>query len=305
MKSKLLVVCCVGLFCSGSALAAETISALGRVIPKSGVVDVRGVRGDSVRKILLREGDAVTAGQSLAELSSHQDALAAVTRAESELKSAQQSRAESLGVAKARVELAAVQAKIAAERLARIQSAKDSEFISPDQIEERTIAVQTNQLKLQEAKQAQTAAARDADKAVQAAESGLAAARQQLAASEVRAPIAGRVLKAMTFVGAEVSDAPLFMIGDTSEMIVKTEVYEADALKLKAGQQVTISSASLPKKMKGTITGVSQVIYRNSLQRMDPNESTSSHIVEVTVRMDEVAPLDRLVFLQVDAVISL
>ena len=97
----------------------------------------------------------------------------------------------------------------------------------------------------------------------------------------------------------------LFKVADTSEMIVIAEIYEADALKVKAGQKVTVSSAALPAKMRGTVQSISHVIYRNALHSMDPNQSTESRIVEVTIRMDEVGALEHLVFLQVDVVIDL
>ena len=88
-------------------------------------------------------------------------------------------------------------------------------------------------------------------------------------------------------------------------MIVVAEVYEADVLKVKPGQKVTVSSAALPKKMTGTVTSVSSMIARNALESIDPNESSQSRIVEVTVQMDETSPLDRLVLLQVDVTITL
>ena len=58
-------------------------------------------------------------------------------------------------------------------------------------------------------------------------------------------------------------------------------------------------------RLSGTVQSISHVIYRNALHSMDPNQSTESRIVEVTIRMDEVGALEHLVFLQVDVVIDL
>ena len=57
--------------------------------------------------------------------------------------------------------------------------------------------------------------------------------------------------------------------------------------------------------MTGVVTGVSPIAFRNTIESMDPNTSTQARVVEVTIRMDEVAPLDRLVFLQVDVTIDI
>jgi HlyD family secretion protein len=83
------------------------------------------------------------------------------------------------------------------------------------------------------------------------------------------------------------------------------EVYEADVLKVKAGQKAVVTSPALPKPMSGVVESISSMVYRNVLESIDPNASTQGRVIEVTVRMDEVAPLDRLVLLQVDVLINL
>ena len=57
--------------------------------------------------------------------------------------------------------------------------------------------------------------------------------------------------------------------------------------------------------MTGTVTAVSGIVFRNTIESMDPNTSTQGRVVEATIRMDEIEPLDRLVFLQVDVTITL
>jgi hypothetical protein len=57
--------------------------------------------------------------------------------------------------------------------------------------------------------------------------------------------------------------------------------------------------------MSGVVTGVSRIVFRNSIESMDPNSSTQGRVIEATIRMDENEPLDRLVFLQVDVTITL
>lgn len=301
MKSKLLLC----LLVAAVPATAATLTALGRVLPRSGLVDVRGVAGDTIEEIRVKEGDWVEAGQPLARLSSTTVAAKRLAQAEADLAAVRASTAKDLEIARTRVTLAEAEAKFAQDKLGRISAARDSEFVSPDQIEERTLSRQSAELKLAQARQSLEQAGRDRDKALRAAEADVTAAQAQLAAAEVRAPIKARVLKTRARPGAPVGGAELFRLGDTSGMIVVAEVYEADVLQVKVGQKASISSAALPKKMTGTVESVSRMIARNVLESIDPNETSTSRIVEVTIKMDEAEPLDRLVLLQVDVAITL
>lgn len=286
--------------------AAETVSALGRVLPVSGIIDLSGPAGDSVEEIKVAEGDWVQPGQPLARLSSYASAASRLKQAEADLASTKVTSAKDVEIARARLAAVALETKFAQGRYERIAAAKDSEFVSPDQIEDRTLGKQNAEVKLAQTAQDLERAINDAAKAVRAAESEVSAAKAALAAAEVASPIKARILKVRARVGAQAGGrTELFKIGDTTQMTVVAEVYESEALKIKAGQKAVISSAALPKKMSGTVTGVSGIVFRNNIESMDPNTSTQGRVVEATILMDEASPLDRLVFLQVDVTISL
>jgi len=51
--------------------ARKTVSALGRLQPRGGVIDIGGMAGERVDRIMVEEGDKVTAGQILAYLGSY------------------------------------------------------------------------------------------------------------------------------------------------------------------------------------------------------------------------------------------
>jgi HlyD family secretion protein len=286
--------------------AAETVSALGRVLPVSGIIDLSGPAGDTVEAITVSEGDWVEPGQALARLSSHASATSRLKQAEADLASTKISTAKDVEIARARLAAVALETKFAQGRFERIDAAKNSEFVSPDQVEDRTLGKQNAELKLTQTAQDLERAIQDAAKAVRASESEVSAAKAALAAASVASPIKARILKVRARVGAQAGGrTELFKIGDTSKMTVVAEVYESEALKIKAGQKAVITSAALPKKMTGTVTGISGIVFRNNIESMDPNTSTQGRVVEATILMDEVSSLDRLVFLQVDVTISL
>ncbi len=284
---------------------ADTLTALGRVLPQSGVIDIGGPDGDTVTSILVKEGEWVQAGQSLAVLSSAAADAKRVAQSESDLAALKLSTAKAVEIARRSEAAAEVELKFASERYDRTNAARNSEFISPDQIEDRTVAKENAAIKVMQAQDSLTKAQTDAEKSLRAAQTELDGLKAIQAMAEVRSPIKAQVLKTIAHVGTTAGRAPLFKLGDTSSMVVVAEIYQDDALKVKVGQKATISSVALPKKMTGVISSVSGMIFRNSLESLDPNDSSQTRIIEVTIKMDEVEPLDRLVMLQTDVNIAL
>jgi HlyD family secretion protein len=295
---------CTSVLVAAVVARAETISAMGRVLPVSGVIDLGGTGGDSVDAILVKEGQWVEAGTPLARLSSAAGAEKRVHQAEAGVASAKEQAEGDVKSAELLANASAEEARVADAQLKRIQDAKDSEFVAPDTIEARGVAAANAQAKLQKTRQDLAKARSAASDAVAAAESELRQARAALAASQVQAPIHAQVLKIFAKVG-QPAGGVLFKIGDTSKMMVIAEVYESDVLKVKSGQKASVSSVALKQPMTGTVQSVSRMVYRNTLQSMDPSSQVYAHVVEVPILMDEVEPLDRLVYLQVDVKITL
>jgi HlyD family secretion protein len=287
------------------AFAAETISAMGRVLPASGVFDLAGPAGDTVEAVLAKEGDWVDAGTPLARLRSAKENTDRVRQQEAEVAAARKQAAADVAVARQLLTTAEEEAGIASSRLKRIQAARDSEFISPDTIEARTMAHSAAQAKHAQARQDLAKAERQGQKAVQAAEADLRQAQATLVASQVQAPIRARVLKVLAKPGQATGRQELFKLGDTTGMHVIAEVYESDILKVKPGQRATVTSVAFEKPLTGTVDNVSRIVYRNTVQSMDPSAQVYARVVEVVIRMDAVEPLDRLVYLQVDVKIAL
>lgn len=286
--------------------STATVSALGRVLPRSGIIDLMGITGDTIQALHVNEGDWVEAGQSLATLTSAAGARRQVRQAEEDLTETRRSTARDAEIAQARLAAAELELEFAINRHERILAAGDSEFISPDQVESRTLGRKQAELAAAQARQDLTAAQADATRRIRDAETALETARATLAAAEVRSPIPAKILKIRGRVGTQLNGrVEMFKIGDTSAMHVVAEVYESEVLRVQPGQQATIAAAALPARMTGVVTGVSPIAFRNTIESMDPNLSTQARVVEVTIRMDQVEPLDRLVFLQVDVTIDI
>ena len=284
MKTRLLLLSALGLAAfAGPRLSAATLSASGRIVPASGVIDVFGPSGDRVEQVMVAEGAEVAVGDPLARLSSATVAERRVANAAARLATLRANNTADLEVAKLKLTAAENEAKFFSERVGRITQVKDSEFVSPDTVEERRISSQKADAEVAAARAHLKQVASEGANAIAAAEIDVDEARRTLDHSLLRAPLKARVLKCRARPGQLVDSTELFKLGDVS----------------------AINSSALPGKVTGVVQNVGSMVYRDSLDSLDPSRQMNAHIVEVTIRLDQAAPLDRLIFLQVEVTIDL
>lgn len=135
--------------------------------------------------------------------------------------------------------------------------------------------------------------------AVDSLEKRLRHAEERLEQSIIRAPLAGRVLKILTWPGESITEEPILQLGDTDEMHAVTEVYETDVMAVRVGQPATIESPALPRAMKGRVVHIGNLIYKNDVLDVDPASEADARVIEVRIRLDEPALAARLTNLQV------
>lgn len=285
---------------------AQAVSAIGRILPQSGIIDVYGSPGEIVAAINVKEGQSIQVGQSLATLTSLAAAEVKVKNARLELSASQRMSEERLEFSNASLATAQLEAKFADQNLKRALASQGSAFVSADLLEQRTLVAQQAALAVAQAEFEIKTTRRLNEQKLNEAQAALEAAETVRDAAKVPAPITGTVLKVRGRVGNQSSSSlELFKLGDTSKIIVVAEVYESEVIKVKPGMAATINAAALPDNMTGTVTQVSGIVFRNTIETMDPTARTQTRVVEVTIEMDEVEPLDRLIFMQVDVRIDL
>jgi len=154
-------------------------------------------------------------------------------------------RAEEVRLAEAKVAEMEAQLREAESQLARGESAGDS--VSRGEVSRRRHAVQASDARLAQARaslQLLTAGAKYED--LEVARSQIELARVQVKASEtelerltVLAPLAGEVLQVNIrpgeFAPASALAAPLMLLGDTQTLLVRTDVDERDAWRVRPG----------------------------------------------------------------------
>ncbi|QDQ25370.1 efflux RND transporter periplasmic adaptor subunit [Chitinimonas arctica] len=194
-----------------------------------------------VKEILVAEGDDVKAGQLLLRLDP-ESYRNAIEREQASL------RQNGIGIERQTVAL----------ELRRKQFDRTSKLFEARMIDQSRYDEDRNQLQLAEVE------LKSSREALTRANTVLADAREQLGKTEVRAPLAGRVValpikvgetaipSTMSFAGAQ-----LMTIADTSTIQAELKVDEGDIAKISTGQSVDLFAAAYPQQaLKGRVEKV-------------------------------------------------
>jgi HlyD family secretion protein len=132
-------------------------------------------------------------------------------------------------------------------------------------------------------------------------------AKEKLEQAYVRSPQDGEVLEVYTRPGEVVSENGIVEIGQTSQMYAVAEVYQSDISKVRPGQEVTVTSDSLPNKLHGNVDWISSKVRRQDVINTDPSENIDSKIVEVYIKLNQTSSnvASKFTNLQIEAQIKL
>lgn len=121
----------------------------------------------------------------------------------------------------------------------------------------------------------------------------LAVARIKLDGTVLNAPINGVIIEILGKVGESSGGGPIITMADLSRMHVIADIFESDLLKLSVGQNVSITSKSLPETLMGKIEAIGRVI------------SQGSKVGSVKILLDHSETAAKLINLEVNVSINL
>lgn len=133
-------------------------------------------------------------------------------------------------------------------------------------------------------------------------------AEAQRSLTYVTSPIIGRVLKIHTKVGEGITTSGIMEIGKTSQMYAVAEVYQTDIQQVYIGQKASITSTAFTGKLLGTVSKIGWEVIEQSILSPNPQADTDSRVIEVKIRIDNLADIQRvsgLTNLQVDVAIQM
>lgn len=298
--------------CGGSDLPsppAYVATASGRLDANVEARFLAAERDGRIARLLVRPGQAVASGQPLLEVNCEDVAAeAAAAKAEARATAAESRLTEagprteerSQGEARAR-EMASRKAD-AADELKRAEGMRANGFVSQRRLTELRAA--------QDEAAAQSAAAdaalaalrygsRDDERAAATARADAANAKAEAFAATLekctlRSPIDGAVLKILRREGefsAATSGTPLIVVGDVSRMIVRAELIDRDAARVKVGQRAEIWLDGAATRWPGKLVEASDLMGRRTARSLDPSDRFDRDVREVLVAFDGPPPV--------------
>jgi len=291
--------------------ASNAVTALGRVIPGRAITSIGAPPGARVLKLNVAEGKKVSPGEILATLDGHPVKEAEADAARVALEEARERVTAETAYGEALVEqnrstIRQIELTTTHERdeLKRISSLASNLAATEKRLDDQRFLVARSEAELEKAKAELRAAEASLARArsivgVRTAEARVKSAEAELELSIIRAPLAGEVLKVLTYPGERASDAPILQMGDTSDMHVVAEVRESDVGRVRVGQKATITSPALREPLSGKVEEIGLLIFKNSALDPDPRADRDSRVVEVRVKLDTPEAVARLSRLEV------
>jgi HlyD family secretion protein len=235
-------------------------------------------------RITLREGDAVQAGDVLARL---QPVLTPLLDERSQRE--QQARVDgsqaAVQQAGKRVEAARVALERARDDLKRSEQLAQQGFVSPTRLSGDRLATQAAQKDLEAAVEGEHVARHEWQQSRVAL--GVSRSGGSGAAFELRAPVAGRVLKLhQTSEGTVALGTPLLDIGDVARLEVVAELLTADALQALPGSAVRIERWGGPVTLEGRVRRIEPAAF-TKVSALGVEEQRVNVVIDITSPRDQ------------------
>jgi HlyD family secretion protein len=235
----------------------EAVAALGRLEPAGDVrllaAPISGIGGSPrISELLVEEGDRVSSGQLLARFDTA-PTLAAQQR-----------------LIEARLRNLDTRLAVQTRDVRRYRQLSRSGAIPSGELDNR----ETDLLKLQGDRN-EAWAEREKLKA-------------ELLLTELRAPMAGTVLKLHARVGERPTETGVLELGASNRMQALVEVYESDIDRVRLGQSVSLISENggYQGTLKGEVIRISPQVRQRSVLSTDPTGDADARVVEVRVALD-------------------
>jgi HlyD family secretion protein len=318
--------------------APTAISSLGRLEPEGEMVKVAppsALGSSRIAKLLIKEGDTVQPDQVIAVLDSFDRSLAAVKQAESQV-AVKQSVLEQVQAGSKTGDIEAQKAAMMSRKATLVRWQNELEIANSDlkryellvkdgaasefqrdsymlkvknitgQIEQAKEEISQAEGQLNSVSEVRPTDVRVAEAQLQSAIADLDKAKADLLLAQVRAPIAGQVLKVQAKAGEAVSNTSgVIELGNTKQMYAVAEIYETDIAKIKVGQKATITSEVIKGEISGKVERIGLRIAKNDILGTDPAAKTDVRVIEVRIKLDNSAKVSSLTNLQVKVKIQI
>ncbi|QNI54363.1 ABC exporter membrane fusion/ DevB family [Synechococcus sp. BIOS-E4-1] len=287
---------------STASLQPRRVSALGRIEPLDGILKVslpNSLSNDSIRQVLVEEGEVVEQGQPLALLETQPVLKANLIKAEAEVTASQRALDAQISVIdRYRAEQRRAQAEASRGRELYQNGATSLQRYEALQADSDAALAQLNEALANEM-------TLKADVNVKQAQ--VKQARADLDQATVKAPSKGTILEILARPGNRVGEDGLLLLGDTTRMGVVAEVYQSDLPEIRPGQTATISANGFPgRSQQATVTEIAQQISSQSVATGEAGDKVDKRVVKVKLALpkESLAIASRINNLQVNVLFN-
>lgn len=278
------------------------VSALGRIEPQGGVIKLgvgstpEATTGSILAELLVKEGDYVEAGQLLAVTDSAKVVKALVHKARSELEQA----IRASDAAHSKADATCVLADVAAREAGRRADLLSRNLASEEETEQAQGVAEAGAASCTAAR----STARVAESAIEVARSQLSLQEMRYERTQLRAPVAGRILHIVTQPGEFIARSGVLELGMVGRMVAIAEVYETDINRVQIGQRAIASSEALAEPLGGKVTFIALKVHKQDEIGTDPAARKDARIIEVEILLDDPQAAETLTNLQVEIIIN-
>lgn len=274
------------------------VVARGRIEPAKRVRTVQGPTGSVIQKLFVKEGDTVAAGTVLAEIDTRASLLAQVAVEEKRLDEAEQQHKQAVAPAKP-ADIEAQKANIQRlrvehERLQlefdRSSSLAARDIVAVEKLDSRRAAMRQASHALEQAEwtlrsllEPRSVDVAVAEARVETQKNVLARARAELDRTQIRAPVDGTILTIMVREGEALGTEGLLQIADLGRLIVIAEIDEFDIARVALDQPATITGPSLPQPVRGTVSRISNAVFKQKRPTSDVLIGRDARIIEIEI----------------------
>ncbi|MEJ8827018.1 HlyD family efflux transporter periplasmic adaptor subunit [Variovorax humicola] len=231
-------------------------------------------------RIILREGDAVAADDTVATLTPILPPMLD-ERTQREQNTRVEAAVAVVQRADANVQRARVGLELARAELRRTEQLARENFIAPAKVETDRLSMQAAQKELEAALQGRHAAEHE----LETARAALLVSRSpsaQVASFPLRSPVAGRVLKVMQPSETTVAlGAPVLEIGDIAKLEIVTELLTTDAVQTRMGALVRIERWGSPVALEGRVSRIEPAAF-TKISALGIEEQRVNVLIDIT-----------------------
>lgn len=302
------VLCCVAACGKANSNIAAVSSpyvatAVGRIDSAQEARQLVALVDGAIENIYVSRGALVRKGQPLAHINCAPDNMAVKASAAKIAQSAaaarrveEGARVEEIDAALAAAESMAVSERDAQDKLRRISALEQKGFVTKRDIEagRNAVAIAGSELARASAQLrmlqngSRPSEIFEAQAATQYANAEYKTALARADQCTLRSPIDGTVLQILRqegeFSGAS-QGTPLLVVGDLSQLIVRAEINERDAVLVGVGQKASIWLDGQKNKWTGRVTSLAAVMGRRSARSLDPTDRYDRDVREVFIEL--------------------